>query len=118
MTKQSRLDIPVLRATLLRQREELSRAEKTGDEAAATVELDQTRMGRLSRMDAMQAQAMSVETNRRRELRLKQIDATLLRIEDDDYGICTQCDEAIATGRIEYDPTVKLCIECASKAEK
>ena len=51
---------------LLGLKKSLLKAEETGEEAEQTVELDQTRVGRLSRMDAMQAQAMSKETGRRR----------------------------------------------------
>lgn len=117
MTTQPPLDIEALRAKLLAQREALSETGTTGDEAAATVELDQTRVGRLSRMDAMRAQAMSVESKRRRETKLRQITGALKRMDNDDYGFCLECGEAIASGRIEYDPAVTLCIKCASKAE-
>ena len=67
---------------------ELRTACETGDEAEEVVELDQTRMGRLSRMDAMQAQAMSVETGRRRRQDLIEIEAALVRISEGDYGDC------------------------------
>ena len=89
-----------------------------GDESAAVVELDQTKVGRLSRMDAMQAQAMALASEQRREQTLRRIDAALKRIEDDEYGYCLQCDELINPKRLEFDPTVTLCIECASRAEE
>jgi len=103
---------------LLELRESLLQAQETGDQAEKTVELDQTRVGRLSRMDAMQAQAMSVETGRRRRLKLLQIEAALRRIEADDYGYCQECGEEIATARLEVDPTAQLCIQCASARER
>ncbi|MBT8131316.1 MAG: TraR/DksA C4-type zinc finger protein [Gammaproteobacteria bacterium] len=109
-----KLDLESLRKKLLAQRDELLQTEQTGDEAAATVELDQTRVGRLSRMDAMQAQAMSIESKRRRQVKLRQIESALKRINNDDYGECKDCGEEIATGRIEYDPAATLCITCAS----
>ncbi|MDH3767677.1 MAG: TraR/DksA family transcriptional regulator [Gammaproteobacteria bacterium] len=115
--KHSRFDIEALRAKLVQQREDLNKIEQTGDEAAATVELDQSRVGRLSRMDAMQAQAMSVESRSRRQLKLRQIEAALQRMAGEDYGECLSCGEEIASARIEYDPAVTLCIECASKSE-
>jgi len=95
----------------------LLEAQETGEEAEQTVELDQTRVGRLSRMDAMQAQAMSKETGRRRRQKLLQIDAALKRIEEDDYGYCQECGEDIAPARLNVDPTVLLCITCASAKE-
>lgn len=117
MTEQP-LDIDALRATLTAQRDELNQTQQSGADAAATVELDQTRMGRLSRMDAMQAQAMSVETRRRRQIRLKKIEVALTRLENDDFGLCRECDERIASKRIEHDPSATLCIGCASKLEQ
>ena len=106
------------KSSLLTQKEELLRAQETGDEAEQTVELDQTRVGRLSRMDALQAQAMSKETGRRRRLKLLQIEAALRRIEDDDYGNCQECGDQIAAARLGVDPAVLLCINCASAKEK
>jgi DnaK suppressor protein len=102
---------------LLALREQLLKAQETGDAAEQPVELDQTRVGRLSRMDAMQAQAMSIETGRRRRQKLLQIEAALKRVEAGDFGLCMECDEAIAPARLEIDPTVQLCIDCASRNE-
>jgi DnaK suppressor protein len=107
----------IYRELLLTLKQSLLRAQETGDQAEQTVELDQTRMGRLSRMDAMQAQAMSKETGRRRRQNLLQIDAALKRIEEDDYGYCQECGEDIAPARLEVDPTALLCITCASAKE-
>jgi len=83
----------------------LLKAQETGDEAEQTVELDQTRVGRLSRMDAMQAQAMSKETGRRRRQKLLQIEAAFGRIENDEYGYCQECGDEIAAARLNVDPT-------------
>ena len=98
-------------------KQSLLEAQETGDQAEQTVELDQTRVGRLSRMDAMQAQAMSIETGRRRRRKLLQIDAALQRIAEDEYGFCQECGEDIAAARLEVDPTVLLCIACAEAKE-
>ena len=56
------------RKKLLALKQSLLMAQETGDQAEQTVELDQACVGRLSRMDAMQAQAMSIETGRRRRM--------------------------------------------------
>lgn len=102
---------------LMRLRDELAAAEEGGEEATKPVELDQTRVGRLSRMDAIQAQAMSVEVQRRREQQLKLIDAALRRIDEGVFGLCAECGEEIDPRRLEFDPTSRLCIDCATKAE-
>lgn len=83
----------------------------------APVELDQARVGRLSRMDAMQAQAMSVETGRRRRQLLVEIDAALERVMEGYYGDCLECDESIHPGRLEANPSATLCISCAEAQE-
>lgn len=85
--------------------------------AADTVELDQTRVGRLSRMDALQGQAMAKESERRRVSELARIAAALERLAAGDYGFCLRCDEPIARARLEADPAATLCVGCASKAE-
>lgn len=102
---------------LLRQKEQLLALDEIGKNAARTVELDQTRVDRLSRMDAMQGQAMSQEMNRRRQLELEMIVAALRRVETGDYGCCVECDAEIASKRLELNPATALCIDCASRAE-
>lgn len=111
------MDCKVFRKLLLDLRNSLLEAQETGDAAEETVVLDQTRVGRLSRMDAMQAQAMSIETGRRRRQKLLQIEAALKRIDEDEYGYCQDCGEDIPVPRLEVDPAALLCIACASKKE-
>ncbi len=98
-------------------REELQSLDDTSREAASTVVLDQTRVGRLSRMDAMQAQAISKESLRRRQQLLRRIEPALQRLANGDYGLCEDCDEYIATARLEFDPTCTTCITCAGIRE-
>lgn len=102
---------------LLAFRAELESVAEIGDDSAAVVELDQSKVGRLSRMDAMQAQAMAKAAGQRREATLVRISAALERVSDGSFGICEHCDEAINPKRLEFDPTVTLCIGCASAAE-
>ncbi len=81
------------------------------------VVLDQTRVGRLSRMDALQNQAMAIETERRRQQELVQIDRALKRLAEGCYGECVECGEMIAKKRLELDPSTPLCIDCAGRGE-
>ena len=81
-------------------------------QALETVELDQNRMGRLSRMDALQAQQMAQQAERRRLLKLQQIDGALVRINNDDFGYCFKCEQEIAVERLQFDPTITRCINC------
>jgi len=109
------LDLSHYRALLLQRRAALQQVVQAGDDAAAPVELDQARVGRLSRMDALQGQAMSQETQRRREQELRQITSALRRIEQNEFGECLQCGEMIAEGRLAISPAATLCISCADK---
>ncbi len=109
--------MPDFKAQLLALRRSLMDAETTGAEAEEPVELDQTRQGRLSRMDAMQAQAMSKATGEQRRLLLVEIERALQRIEDGSFGECFECGEPIAPGRLEANPTATLCIGCAEALE-
>jgi len=103
-----------LEKLLLRQQSELLQLKQTGIDAAAVVELDQSRVGRLSRMDALQVQAMSQQRERRREIQLQDIAAALKRIEHDDYGSCAECGEDIALKRLQFNPATSLCFDCAN----
>ena len=109
--------VEAFRLQLLQLQDDLSALKASGEDAARIVELDQTSVGRLSRMDALQGQAMSKEQGRRRELELQKISAALRRIEAGDYGDCLACDEPIAIKRLTLDPAATLCIRCASERE-
>ena len=87
------------------------------DHALVLSVLDQQCVGRLSRMDALQSQAMSAETKRRRDQELRRIAAALQRIEEGEFGDCESCGGPIAEARLEIDPSATLCIRCASEAE-
>lgn len=113
---QSRVDLPAVKARMLAHRDELVADAAASKEQRQPVELDQARVGRLSRMDALQGQAMALETERRRDVELKRIDAALARIEDGSYGDCLGCGEEIAHERLTSDPTTPLCIGCARAA--
>jgi DnaK suppressor protein len=98
---------------LIARRDELQRLSDNSAEARDTVTLDQTSVGRLSRMDALQQQAMAEATERQRATELARIDAALSRIKDNDYGYCLNCGEEIAEKRLEIDPAATHCIKCA-----
>jgi len=111
------LDLEYFRQALLELQQNLIKLGAAGEAAAQTVELDQSRVGRLSRMDALQAQAMSQASNRRRAATLRGVAAALRRIDQGDYGECRECGEMINPKRLEFDPTLRLCIACADGQE-
>jgi RNA polymerase-binding transcription factor len=85
---------------------------------SAPVELDQARVGRLSRMDAMQQQAMSQASARLVDIERQRIQTALTRVKSGEYGYCILCDEEIAEKRLQFDPSLLTCISCAQEAEK
>lgn len=82
-------------------------------EARQTVELDQQAVGRLSRMDALQAQAMAQAQERKRSADLVRIDMALRRLEEGEYGYCSECGEEIPDARLQIDPMAERCVKCA-----
>ncbi len=111
------MDIRLLSSLLLERKATLIEEEEAGKQAAQIVELDQTSVGRVSRMDAMQGQAMAIAANQRRQIELQKIGAALKRIDQEEYGYCLECNEEIAEPRLKLDPATSLCIACASKKE-
>ncbi|TVP52006.1 MAG: TraR/DksA family transcriptional regulator [Halomonadaceae bacterium] len=93
---------------------ELLETSATRDETSATVALDQSSVGRLSRMDALQSQAIAVAGKARAQQQLRLIEAALRRLEAGEFGECQECGEAINPKRLAIDPTCLYCIECAS----
>ncbi|MEL0151454.1 MAG: TraR/DksA C4-type zinc finger protein, partial [Rhodobiaceae bacterium] len=65
---------------------------------------------RLSRMDALQQQAMAAETQRRRYRQVLLLDAALQRLDDGEYGYCVNCGEEIEADRLALDPATPFCI--------
>ena len=101
------------RAVLLSRRDDLERLSRISAAQRDTVELDQSRVGRLSRMDALQAQAMSKATQSRRAQELKRIEAALRRLDEGEFGYCLVCGGDIPPARLANDPTTPVCIDCA-----
>ena len=111
------LDVAFLRKALEQRLAVLNAGRDSRDERTAPVELDRARMGRLSRMDAMQQQAMSQATARLAELETRRIEAALKRMDSGDYGYCLTCGDEIGEGRLRFDPSVPICVACAAEAE-
>ncbi|WP_108682682.1 TraR/DksA family transcriptional regulator [Methyloceanibacter sp. wino2] len=107
-------DLRALRAQLAERLRDLRDTSETTADNRRPVELDQTSVGRVSRMDAMQVQAMAVATEQRRHDEARRIEAAIKCIDEGEYGYCTACGEEIAEKRLAADPTVATCIKCAA----
>jgi DnaK suppressor protein len=107
------LDLQAARARLTARRDELHRQSSVSADERDAVILDQQSVGRLSRMDAMQRQAMAQAQERARAAELARLDQAMRRLEDGEYGWCATCGEEIAAARLEVDPAAAVCVECA-----
>jgi RNA polymerase-binding transcription factor len=102
------------RRLLADQLSDLERQDARGQDAQRTVTLDQQSIGRLSRMDAMQQQAMAKATQARRNQMKQRIRAALIRLDEGEFGYCLICGEDIAPKRLDLDPTALTCVACAN----
>ena len=99
--------------SLQRRLSDLEETEAQNERDRAPVELDQTRVGRLSRVDAVQGQAMAEAQQERRRIERLRIETALARIDDGTYGECLRCGDEIAEKRLAADPATPVCVDCA-----
>ncbi len=107
-------DLDAARKRLAERKTDLESMSALSAEARAPVTLDQQSVGRLSRMDAMQQQAMAEAQERSRKRDLVRIEMAERRLADGDYGWCADCGEAIPDKRLAIDPMAEKCVRCAS----
>ncbi|HUP63838.1 MAG TPA: TraR/DksA C4-type zinc finger protein [Thermoanaerobaculia bacterium] len=81
------------------------------------VERSGSTIGRLSRMDAMQVQAMAQMGRRQLEVRLMRVEAALQAIERGRYGVCRECGEPIGQKRLDALPEAPFCMPCQESFE-
>ena len=111
------LDLEAIRRALEGELAALSGQSAAAADERRPVELHQQSVGRLSRMDAMQVQAMANAVETRRQSRAAQLKAALRRLDEDEFGYCVGCGEEIAQKRLELDPATPNCIDCARGEE-
>jgi RNA polymerase-binding transcription factor len=112
------------RQSLMKIREELLVLLDISAEAGEAVVLDQTKVGRLSRMDALQQQQMSNACRAGYKKRLIEVQHALSILEQGvggssscdsglcEYGWCEQCGELINIHRLEVKPESRFCVGC------
>ena len=97
------------------QLEELTADNARGQSAQKTVELDQQSVGRLSRMDALQSQAMAQAQQRRRNVLMGSLQAALQRLKQEEFGYCMECGDEIDDARLLANPAVLKCVACLKR---
>lgn len=108
------MDDTEARARLLARRAQLDEEDRISSEAREPVTLQQDSVGRLSRIDAMQQQAMAQATQKRRAAERRRIEAALERLDEGEWGWCLTCGEEMPEARLRHDPSVAQCVGCAS----
>ena len=105
-------EIEDLRQQLIKRQKELEDLSTSSQSIRSAVQLDQSRMGRLSRMDALQVQAMEEAIEGKRKEEQIRISYALERIEEDEIGECFKCGEGIPLPRLRFDPSLTTCVVC------
>lgn len=111
------IDVTTAKIRLLAELEALTAAIAQASASAGTVELDQSKVGRVSRIDAMQQQAMAQSGHARFMLRKRKLAAALDRIESGAFGLCCKCRAPIEPERLDADLAAVFCKDCADERE-
>lgn len=104
--------LDVLHAELDRELTRLERSMVVTDEALRPVKLDQTAVGRLSRIDSLQNQGLTKNLREREQAKLGLLVEALKRMEAGTYGVCTRCGGEIAFERLFVMPEAPACTGC------
>ncbi len=92
----------------------ISSEDDLGRDAQGVVTLDQQSVGRLSRMDALQNQAMAKAQQVRRDAERIRLRKALQRMDEGEFGFCEDCGEDIPLARLRLDPAATRCVSCAA----
>lgn len=118
MAELTKPQLKQLRQLLLNLEQTLTETLSLNEASADTVALDQTKVGRLSRMDAMQQQAMAKASRSGTQQRLTRVRQALVAMEQDDYGYCECCGNGIGFARLSVKPESTLCVSCQHQNEQ
>ncbi len=113
MSPLSKNHLAELREELEAQLARLLRSIEASEAALEPVELDQSRVGRLSRMDELQNQSLTRNLHEREEIRLGLIRSALARMDAGSYGMCEACESEIPFERLLVFPEATGCGNCA-----
>jgi DnaK suppressor protein len=103
-----------LRRQLEARAEELRGTIAAGEAADAPIAPDSS-LGRLTRIDALQAQQMAQALVQRNREELGRISRALERMGAGNYGVCARCGENIAEARLQAVPDAVVCRDCAEQ---
>ncbi|MFT4604369.1 MAG: DnaK suppressor protein [Rhodothermales bacterium] len=110
----SDIDLNVQRRVLTELEEELRRQVEQPDASATSVAPDNA-IGRLTRMEALQAQQIGEAGKRRLKQRLFKVRKALESIDAGTYGQCVRCGKGVPPGRLQIMPETRVCVACSGR---
>jgi len=72
-------------------------------------------LGRISRMDAINNKSVMELAQRNKEAKLSKLQMALSKIDDPDFGKCSNCGKGIQPKRLMFLPESTKCIRCAAR---
>lgn len=72
-------------------------------------------LGDLARFELMNDQVISEKTLKEALIRKSRLEYALSKVDNEDFGLCMECEEEIALKRLLILPESTHCIECASR---
>lgn len=94
---------------------EISRSIKSGSEAKA---VEETTGDIYDQASSERDRELELILSDRERQKLHNIDDALLRMKEDEYGVCEECDEDIPLGRLKAMPFTRHCVKCKSDLER
>ncbi|HVL58281.1 MAG TPA: TraR/DksA C4-type zinc finger protein [Burkholderiaceae bacterium] len=85
--------------------------------SAPDVEADPQRIGRLSRIDVIQQQALSAGRKQMLLRQQRRLEAALARLAGGEFGVCCQCGSPIPLERLQVDPAAPFCMACQEEID-
>ncbi|NNE70133.1 MAG: hypothetical protein HKN29_07175 [Rhodothermales bacterium] len=108
------IDLEVQRRRLTELEKELVRQIERPEDAESSVSPDNA-IGRLTRMEALQAQQIGEAGKRRVKQRLFNVRKALAALDEGTYGRCFRCGDQVPAGRLEIMPEARVCVKCAGR---
>ncbi|HUP20644.1 MAG TPA: TraR/DksA C4-type zinc finger protein [Gemmatimonadota bacterium] len=105
--------LDALRSEIVEEIAQLSARMVASADTVLPVDLDPGTVGRLSRMDELQNQAMAKNLRDREQQRLTDLQRALERMESGKYGTCLACGGEIPHARLEAFPETTTCRACS-----
>ena len=102
---------------LLSRREMLETQLSESSHALRPIALDQTLLGRVSRMDAIQQQEVTASTHRLKSIALQKVTNALALFKIGNFGYCRECDNPIGYKRLKAQPESALCLRCQTSLD-